>query len=608
MTTYKSPGVYVEEIPSAVQPIAGVGTSTAGFIGVFEGRCIFDEPVGNADNSQKTFSLSQTAKASTTWKVRVGNEEYKGKVGEKSDGILVSQKQIAFDDPPASNPITISYLWKDGADNKAVDGEEIGYADNKTNVFPKDKNLAHPPAKDSAWVVSIGGTQFDKGTVGTPSAKQVTVGAEKVTFGTFPESHAISVSYCAELQSDVFDVIYKEVSEELKAQNGGEQTFILQVPRVLVGSCKDSNGTQLTTSNDLPKKGQVSVTLAAPLQKGGTMRVTYTPSFETLKANEVKLCTNFGEFKKFFGDFSLCSPHNNLAHAIYGFFNNGGTRCYVAWEKALTDVANALEQFEAIDEIAIVAVPGVTDSGVWDAVITHCAQKTQDRFAIFDSSEAFDPNDPKVVPPGSDYAAFYAPWIQVADPATGSKIYVPPSGHIAGIYARVDTNRGVHKAPANEPVLGALGLKYPISKAQQDGLNPQGINCIRELNGNIKVWGARTIGGDARGEWKYINVRRLFLYLRESIDEGTQWVVFEPNTPPLWAKITRNITAFLTNVWRAGALFGNTPQEAFYVKCDAETNPPELREAGQVVTEIGVAVAKPAEFVIFHVSQWQPNK
>ncbi len=162
----------------------------------------------------------------------------------------------------------------------------------------------------------------------------------------------------------------------------------------------------------------------------------------------------------------------------------------------------------------------------------------------------------------------------------------------------------MHKAPANEPVLGALGLKYKISKAQQDGLNPQGVNCIRDLNGNIRVWGGRTIGGDANGEWKYINVRRLFLFLRESIDEGTQWVVFEPNSPALWAKIRRNVNAFLTNVWRSGALFGNTANEAFYVKCDEETNPPEVRDLGQVVTEIGVAVVKPAEFVIFRISQW----
>jgi hypothetical protein len=130
------------------------------------------------------------------------------------------------------------------------------------------------------------------------------------------------------------------------------------------------------------------------------------------------------------------------------------------------------------------------------------------------------------------------------------------------------------------------------------------VNVIRDLNGNIRVWGARTIGGDANGEWRYVNVRRLFLFLRESIDEGTQWTVFEPNTPALWAKIRLNVSAFLRNVWADGALFGDTPEQAFYVRCDAQTNPPEVRDAGRVVTEIGVAVVKPAEFVIFRISQW----
>ncbi len=169
---------------------------------------------------------------------------------------------------------------------------------------------------------------------------------------------------------------------------------------------------------------------------------------------------------------------------------------------------------------------------------------------------------------------------------------------------RVDAERGVHKAPANEPIRGALGVTKLLSKPQQDGLNPGGINCIRVLNNNILVWGARTVGGDANQDLKFINVRRTLLFLRKSIDQGTQWVVFEPNTPALWQKITRNVTAFLTNVWRSGALFGNTPEEAFYVKCDRETNPPEVREAGCVVTEIGVAIARPAEFVVFQISQF----
>jgi phage tail sheath protein FI len=349
-----------------------------------------------------------------------------------------------------------------------------------------------------------------------------------------------------------------------------------------------------------------------------------TTTFAPAPAGAVRLCTNFTEFTKFFGGFSTDAGQRTLAHAVYGFFNNGGTRCYVVREAAAAQLAtSALRKFEAIDEIAIVAAPGIVDDAVRAAIVSHCKVATGDRFAIFDSPEAvetnadldltlFDPsNNANILPDSSDYAAFYFPWIQVFDPATkiidpqsSGRIFVPPSGHVAGIYARVDTQRGVFKAPANEPVLGALGLRYNISRPQQDGLNPQGVNCIRDLNGNIRVWGARTIGGDRNGEWKYVSTRRLFLFLRESIDEGTQWVVFEPNDSSLWAKITRNVTAFLTNVWRSGALFGSTPQEAFYVKCDAETNPPEVRELGQVVTEIGVAVVRPAEFVIFRISQW----
>ncbi len=146
-------------------------------------------------------------------------------------------------------------------------------------------------------------------------------------------------------------------------------------------------------------------------------------------------------------------------------------------------------------------------------------------------------------------------------------------------------------------------MQYSLSRNEQNGLNPGGINAIRNLNGNIRVWGARTLGGDANGETKYVNVRRLLIFLRESIDRGTQFVVFEPNAQPLWKKIIRSVTAFLTNVWRDGALFGVTPEQAFYVKCDETTNPPEVRDLGQVVTEIGVAIVRPAEFVIFRITQ-----
>jgi phage tail sheath protein FI len=344
-------------------------------------------------------------------------------------------------------------------------------------------------------------------------------------------------------------------------------------------------------------------------------------NYQQVAAKNPQPINNWEEFKQKFGD--LAEGNQYLAHAVYGFFNNGGTRCWVNRVTSVNDIDDSIDQFQPIDEIAIVAAPLPWDTAQADLnavhakLVGHCALM-EDRVAILDSARditgdnlVVSTDDSGIWRPAANnkgYGAFYFPWIEVADPleAAGTRIAVPPSGHLAGIYARSDAQRGVHKAPANEVIRGALGVRYRVSKVLQKELNPKGVNCIRPFDGTIKVWGGRTLASDPAGdpEWVYINVRRLFNFLRESIDRGTQWVVFEPNEPGLWAKITRNITAFLTNVWRAGALFGDTPQEAFYVRCDETTNPPEVRELGQVVTEIGVAVVRPAEFVIFRVSQW----
>lgn len=324
-------------------------------------------------------------------------------------------------------------------------------------------------------------------------------------------------------------------------------------------------------------------------------------------AGEAQLITNWEQFKTKFGDFQ----HGNriLAHAVYGFFNNGGTRCHVIRVADLGEddgVRQALKTFEAIDEIAIVAVPGALDDAIQLQVIEHC-EKMEDRIALLDGQQTRDIRVDTIKGPVRNspkgYAALYFPRIQVSDPVDGGRIFVPPSGHMAGIYARVDAERGVHKAPANVVVRGALGLEYLVSRNEQEGLNPDGINVIRSFNGDIRVWGARTLGGDDNGEMKYINVRRLMSFLRDSIEQGTRFAVFEPNTPALWKRITRSVSAFLTVVWRDGALFGNTPEQAFYVKCDETTNPEEVRNLGQVVTEIGVAIVRPAEFVIFRIAQ-----
>jgi phage tail sheath protein FI len=284
-----------------------------------------------------------------------------------------------------------------------------------------------------------------------------------------------------------------------------------------------------------------------------------------------------------------------------------------------TDERTGLGGLEEIDEITMVAVPDAMaayERGALDmdglkaiqlAMISHCEQMG-DRMAILDAPPAMKAKDildwrQVTAAYDSAHSALYYPWIRVFDPASGQPRLVPPSGHMAGVWARTDAQRGVHKAPANEVVRGAIDLGTQITRGEQGLLNPVGINCIRVFPGRgVRVWGARTLSSDPA--WRYLNVRRYFNYLEESILDGTQWVVFEPNDRSLWARIRRNVTAFLLQEWRSGALFGNQPQNAFYVKCDEETNPVESVDQGRVVCEIGVAPVKPAEFVVFRLSQY----
>ncbi|MCC6437417.1 MAG: phage tail sheath family protein [Acidimicrobiales bacterium] len=278
------------------------------------------------------------------------------------------------------------------------------------------------------------------------------------------------------------------------------------------------------------------------------------------------------------------------------------------------------------DDVTMVMVPdlinaarkedGSVDLNMWKAVqtslINHCEAQAN-RIAILDAPPGMSVQQIKewrsdVAMYDSAFAAMYYPWIRVENPAaTGSsdtEILVPPCGHMAGIWARNDDTRGVWKAPANEIVRGALDVEMPITKAEQGHLNPIGINCIRPFGTRgIRVWGARTLSSDS--DWRYVNVRRLFNMIEKTILDGTQWVVFEPNDQKLWEGVKRTISAFLRGLWRDGALFGATPDQAFFVKCDAETNPPDSIDQGKLVVEVGIAPVKPAEFVIFRISQFK---
>lgn len=441
---------------------------------------------------------------------------------------------------------------------------------------------------------------------------------------------------------------------------------------------------------------------ARPIEAVGTSTAAFigkAPNPETPVGKVIPI-NNWSEFKnkcatsKDKDDKEIIHDSTDLSNAVYGFFANGGSYCYIV-NVNNGNLKDGLELLDKYEDISIVAAPGYTDGTAHDHLITHCdnLKGNAPRMAILDSpakgqdntsdskepratsntesgqqkpangstsnptpeassqsgqsksskesnnthteqekdskKQKKQPSNPSQLKAGtetgdfigdvlkskgshSEYGTLYFPWLVAQDPlhpidneGKPNKIDMPPSGHIAGVWARTDSQRGVHKAPANEAVRGAVGLSYQLTHGEQERLNPKGINCIRSFPGEgIKVWGARTLAPSS-SEWKYLNVRRLFNMIKKSIMDSTRWIVFEPNDYTLWKSIERDVTAFLTGLWRAGMLMGKTPEEAFFVMCNEETNPPDVRDRGQVITKIGIAPVKPAEFVIFEISQTQ---
>jgi uncharacterized protein len=302
------------------------------------------------------------------------------------------------------------------------------------------------------------------------------------------------------------------------------------------------------------------------------------------RLNKATLVTSWTQYTDIFGEFVSGAF---LPDAVYGYFANGGGPCYVTSLRAINEAAGDVQAASA-------AIPGQRarqdGAGRDDHALREDALPLRRARcpARLNAQQAKEWRE--YINFDTSYAALYYPWIEVADlSGSGSTTkLVPPSGHIVGLYNRTDADRGVHKAPANDVLLGAINVEFQvISKGEQDVLNPIGVNCIRSFPARgIRVWGARTLSSN--GSWRYINVRRLFILVEASMDAGLSWVVFEPNDATLWAKIRRDVTSFLRVVWRSGALFGNTPEEAFYVKCDAELNPPEIRDLGQCIIEVGI--------------------
>ncbi|HEY9612221.1 phage tail sheath family protein [Allocoleopsis sp.] len=298
--------------------------------------------------------------------------------------------------------------------------------------------------------------------------------------------------------------------------------------------------------------------------------------------------------------------------------------------QGVRDDRTGIQGIFEIDEITMLACPDLMrayEAGVLDIEQVHGIMELM--ISLCENSSPNPPNRMVVLDPPPDkvkpqhvvqwlnqfnrrsmFAALYYPWIKVANPRNGGRpILVPPCGHMLGVWSRTDETRGVYKAPANETPRGVIGLGYDCNFREQELLNPIGINCIRTFpNRGIRIWGARTLVEPDKTEWRYISVRRLISYIEKSIELGTQWVVFEPNDMDLWERVKRTVNNFLERLWREGALFGATPAEAFFVKCDGELNTAETMMLGRLYIEVGVCPVRPAEFVIFRISQWSPDQ
>ncbi|HYN06215.1 MAG TPA: phage tail sheath C-terminal domain-containing protein [Vicinamibacterales bacterium] len=316
---------------------------------------------------------------------------------------------------------------------------------------------------------------------------------------------------------------------------------------------------------------------------------------------------------------------NFVWHAARAFFANGGRRLYVARTSRedglppeITDFRAALEQLEHVPEPAIVTAPGATFRYDQDrqqapeakirALLGHAA-RLKNRFAVIDCGDQQSTAAVTAMRASFDsaFGALYYPWVRVVDPNSGRDLHIPPSGFVSGIYARVDQNRGVWKPPANEVLVMATGLEREISFSEHTPLNAAHVNCLRRIPGRgVLVLGARTLSSDP--DWKYVNVRRLLMFLESSLDRGLQWAVFEPNRDTLWAQVRRVVEDFLLSQWRAGALVGSRPEEAFLVRCDRTTMTQNDLDSGRLVCLVGVAPVRPAEFVIFRIGLWTADK
>jgi len=568
MAEYLSPGVYVEEFDSGPVPMAGVGTSTAGFIGVAEKGPTVGIPT--LIGSYADFTRA-----------------YGGYLSEKEFG---EHRFLAY---------AVNHFFANGGGKCYV--MRVAPADAvtaKSKCAEGQEGVCDITAKNQGEWGNLVSVRF------TPSSKSKTQVLEDLGEGKYKVKSTADFLpgdvVCTTAETPEYNVI--------KGTEGNTITFIKPfeeevvdagiLPKVLIKTCEvnlDITYDTIKETFEFCSFNAIAPTyLQNKLSKSALIDITAKASEEPISPYDIVKATFGVEGEEV--KITLKEGLNGTKGAITD-------DTFIGEDKG-PGQRTGIQAFLEITDVSIMSVPGNVSPNVLLSLVSHCQNLTS-RFAVLDI-----PKDLKTVPEivayrdmfDSDYCAMYHPWLRTYDPLDKKDFFIPPSGSMIGIYARVDKSRGVHKAPANEVVNNCTGLGSYFNSTEQDILNPKGVNLIRKFPGaGIRVWGART--ASSRPLWKYINVRRLFIFLEESIRANTNWVVFEPNDELLWSRVQRTIEMFLEGVWRSGALVGGGNGSSFYVDIGPNTMTKADIDNGMLICVIGVAPVKPAEFVIFRITQ-----
>jgi uncharacterized protein len=654
--TNSAPGVYIQEVP-ATGPIAGVGTSIAAFIGpVVAGAGLINVPTLVTNWTQfKTlfgdYPVPPKTRFYTPYAVRGffdngGTIAYIVRVGlaqtaslnlldSATTGAGTTLVVTALQEGVVGNNITVQVQAAQivpSTQNATVQRARVPIASAANNTVTL-QNLSDATSFRVGDIITI-----DTSTGGTPERAQI----NQITGNQFVLASNLSTTYTTTSTSSFFvriaDLVQGQTIFRLQNEKGIESGSVINLAQ---GKTQENHVVR-SLVNDFVTLDDAGLANAFQLSQSAAPVAVTTLEF-TLLTNQPSAQPPVSET---FSNLSMDQRHshywgrvvnsqlvnvslpavpdvntppNNIPAVIPATNLSGGVDDNPA-AIGFSQYQSAIDALTRVGDVNLVCVPGqfdpITQQSLQAYVVAHC-ELMGDRFAILDAAKgsSYTPTDPNSVSvqrgnisSAGGYAALYYPWILVNDPAgpTGNAtLLVPPSGHLAGIYASSDSQRGVQKAPANELINGALNLEFVLNDTDQGLLNAAGINVLRLFPGQPPVvWGARTIAPPDQIPWRYINVRRLFIFVEQSLIAGLRWVVFEPNNPSLWKQLDRTISEFLTRVWASGALFGDTADDAFYVKIDDELNPPSVQALGQIVIEIGIAPVRPAEFVIVRLAMW----